>query len=49
MLALAVLAATALANDAAALVSADAGFAVVPGIRHVAPGTDAFTHLLARG
>lgn len=45
----AVLAAVALANDATALVSADEDFAVVPGLRHVAPGTPAFEELLARG
>lgn len=44
----AVLAAAALANDAA-LVSADADFAVVPGLRLVAPGTDAFEKLLGPG
>lgn len=45
----AVLAAAALANDAAALASADGDFAVVPGLRHVAPGTAAFEELLAQG
>lgn len=45
----AVLAAAALANDAAALVSADGDFAVVPDLRHVAPGTPAFETLLAQG
>lgn len=43
----AVLAATAVAHDAAALVSADMDFRVVSGIRHVAPGTEAFDELLA--
>jgi predicted nucleic acid-binding protein len=43
----AVLAATALAHDASALVSADADFGVVRGLHHVAPGTDAFEELLA--
>lgn len=43
----AVLAATAIAHDAVALVSADADFRVVPGIRHVAPGTDEFAGLIA--
>ena len=45
----AVLAATALAHEAQALVSADADFRVVPGLRHVAPGTPAFEELLAQG
>jgi hypothetical protein len=44
----AVLAAAALANDAA-LVSADADFAVVPGLRFVAPASDAFEELLGPG
>lgn len=43
----ALLAATALANDAEALVSADTGFASVPRLRHVAPGTREFERLLA--
>lgn len=43
----AVLAATALANDAEALVSADSGFAAVPRLSHVAPGTPEFERLLA--
>lgn len=45
----AVLAATALAHEAQALVSADADFRVVPGLRHVAPGGPAFEELLAHG
>ena len=45
----AVLAAAALANEAQALVSADADFGVVSGLRHVAPGTPAFEELLAQG
>ncbi len=44
----AVLAAAALANEATALISADGGFAVVPRLRHVAPGTPAFEELLAQ-
>ncbi len=44
----AVLAATALAHEASALISADADFRVVRGLHHVAPGTDAFEELLAR-
>lgn len=44
----AVLAATALAHEAQALVSADADFRVVPGLRHVAPDTSAFEELLAQ-
>lgn len=43
----AVLAATAIASDAQALVSADAGFAAVPKLRHVMPGTPEFERLLA--
>jgi predicted nucleic acid-binding protein len=43
----AVLAATALAHGADALVSADQSFASVPGLAHVAPGSDAFESLLA--
>lgn len=43
----AVLAATALANDATALVSADRDFTAVPDLRVVAPGTPAFEELLA--
>lgn len=43
----AVLAATALANDAEALVSADTGFASVARLRHVAPGTPEFEQLVA--
>jgi predicted nucleic acid-binding protein len=43
----ALLAATALANDAEALVSADVGFASVPRLRHVLPGTPEFERLLA--
>lgn len=42
----AVLAATALAHEARALVSADADFGVVPGLRFVVPGTPAFEELL---
>jgi predicted nucleic acid-binding protein len=38
----AVLAATALSHGADALVSADQSFASVPGLAHVAPGSDAF-------
>ncbi len=45
----AVLAATALAHDASALVSADTDFRVIPGLRLVAPGTDAFEKLLTSG
>jgi len=44
-----VLAATALAHEAQALVSADADFRVVPGLRFVLPGTSAFEELLAQG
>jgi len=43
----AVLAATAIANDAEALVSADGGFASIPGLQHVMPGTPEFDRLLA--
>lgn len=43
----AVLAATALGDEATAFVSADGGFAVVPGLRHVAPGTSAFEDLVS--
>lgn len=43
----AVLAATALENEAEALVSADGAFASVPRLRHVAPGTAEFERLLA--
>ncbi len=43
----AVLAATAIANDARALVSADAGFSSIRGLRHVVPGTAEFDRLLA--
>lgn len=43
----AVLAATALANDAEALVSADMGFVSVPRLKHLAPGTAEFERLLA--
>jgi hypothetical protein len=42
----AVLAATALAGDAEALVSADTGFAAVPGLNHVALGAEAFERLV---
>lgn len=42
----AVLASATIANDAT-LVSADADFALVPGLRHVAPGSSAFESLLA--
>jgi predicted nucleic acid-binding protein len=42
----AVLAATAIASDARALVSADAGFASIPDLRHVIPGTAEFDRLL---
>lgn len=45
----AVLAATALAHEARALVSADTDFRVVPGLRHVLPGSPAFEELLAEG
>lgn len=43
----AVLAAAALAHDARALVSADADFRLVAGLRYVAPATPAFEELLA--
>ena len=43
----AVLAATAIANGARALVSADAGFASIPELRHVVPGAREFDRLLA--
>ncbi len=43
----AVVAATALSHGADALVSADQSFASVPGLAHVAPGSDAFESLLA--
>jgi uncharacterized protein len=42
----AVLAATAIASNADALVSADATFAHVPSLNHVAPATREFHHLL---
>jgi predicted nucleic acid-binding protein len=42
----AVLAAAALAGDAGALVSADTGFADVPGLNHVALGAEAFERLV---
>lgn len=42
----ALLAATALAHEADALVSADQGFASVPDLVHVAPGSEAFDSLL---
>lgn len=42
----AVLAATAVARDARALVSADAGFASVPRLRHIDPGSPALDELL---
>ena len=41
------LAASALANDAEALVSADTAFGSVPRLRHVIPGTPEFDRLLA--
>lgn len=44
----ALLAATAIAEGAEALVSADVAFGEVPGLRHVRPGTAAFEALLAR-
>lgn len=44
----AVLAATAAAHGADALVSADTAFAGIRGLRHVAPGTPSFERLLAR-
>jgi hypothetical protein len=40
------LAATAIANDASAFVSADPAFATVPRLRHVLPGTDEFARLV---
>ena len=40
------LAATALAADVEALVSADAGFAGISGLDHVVPGTEAFDRLV---
>ena len=43
----AVLAATALVNDAEALVSADTAFAAVSRLKHVAPGTAEFQRLFA--
>lgn len=43
----AVLAATALANNVDALISAEQSFAGVPRLRHVAPGTPQFARLLA--
>ena len=43
----AVLAATAIANDARALLSADTAFASIPKLRHVVPGTPEFNSLLA--
>lgn len=42
----AVLAATAIAHEASALVSADIDFHVVSALRHVAPGTEAFEEIL---
>lgn len=45
----AVLAATTIASEADALVSADATFARVPSLNHVAPGTAEFHHLLHPG
>lgn len=42
----AILAAAALASEATALVSADDGFAVVPDLRYVMPGTSAYEELL---
>jgi uncharacterized protein len=42
----AILAATAIANDARALVSADGGFAAISELRHVMPGTAEFDRLL---
>jgi predicted nucleic acid-binding protein len=42
----AVLAATAIDNDAGALVSADAAFADVPGLSHVAPDDDGVERLI---
>ena len=43
----AVLAATAIAGDAEAFVSADAAFASITGLRHVAPASAAFERLLS--
>jgi hypothetical protein len=43
----ALLAATALSHEADALVSADQSFASVPGLAHVAPGSDAFDSLVS--
>jgi predicted nucleic acid-binding protein len=43
----AVLAAVAIAHDASALVSADADFSVVSGLRVMAPGSNAFDELLS--
>jgi predicted nucleic acid-binding protein len=43
----ALLAATTLANEAEAFVSADCGFANIPRLRHVVPGTPEFERLLA--
>ena len=43
-----VLAATAVAHDADAFVSADCAFAAVPALRHVVPGTAEFEGLLSR-
>jgi predicted nucleic acid-binding protein len=43
----AILAAAALGHDADALVSADTGFAGIPRLRHLAPGTREFERLLA--
>lgn len=45
----AVLAATALAHEASALVSADSDFRVIAGLRHVMPGTGAFEEMLTAG
>jgi predicted nucleic acid-binding protein len=45
----AVLAAVALAHEADAFVSADGDFAVVPGLRYIAPGTPAFDDLIRGG
>jgi predicted nucleic acid-binding protein len=41
------LAATAIANDADALVSADRAFSSISPLTHIVPGTDAFERLLA--
>lgn len=43
----ALLAAVAISQDAEALVSADAAFAGIRGLRHVSPGSPAFERLLA--